>query len=248
MLNFDALKMRYRPFPIGSIHPAMPEDLYAECLGCYPSKDLFEYIGDVGNKYSLSEKYAKDHYRRIIRDVPVWREFHRWVKSREFLAAVFGALERESIDLGYSNPTRSQRLQRTLKNWKRGRGRALARYSARFEFSMLPAVGGFVRPHTDNPEKVVTLVLSMVGEGEWDPVYGGGTDVIQPLDERLDFERLNDRRPDFSEFKTLHTFEFVPNQAVVFAKTFNSWHAVQPMTASDENLFRRSLTINIETS
>ena len=43
---------------------------------------------------------------------------------------------------------------------QRGRGRPLERYTARFEFSMLPAAGGSVIPHTDNPEKVVTIVIN----------------------------------------------------------------------------------------
>jgi hypothetical protein len=33
---------------------------------------------------------------------------------------------------------------------------------------------------------------------------------------------------------------------VVFAKTFNSWHCVRPMTGPDAQVWRRSLTINIE--
>jgi hypothetical protein len=28
----------------------------------------------------------------------------------------------------------------------------------------------------------------------------------------------------------IDTFEFTPNQAVMFVKTFNSWHSVRPMT------------------
>jgi hypothetical protein len=110
----------------------------------------------------------------------------------------------------------------------------------------LPASGGSVLPHTDNPEKVITLVISMVGEGEWSQEYGGGTDVLLPYDEKLSFDQLNDRHPDYKEFEILHTYPFAPNQAVMFAKTFNSWHAVRPMTGPDNGLMRRSLTINIE--
>ncbi len=45
----------------------------------------------------------------------------------------------------------------------------------------------------------------------------------------------------------IDSFEFQPNQAVIFVKTFNSWHSVRPMTASDPSLMRRTLVINIET-
>ncbi len=45
----------------------------------------------------------------------------------------------------------------------------------------------------------------------------------------------------------LDTFEFTPNQAVVFVKTFNSWHSVRPMQGNGSTAMRKTLTINIET-
>ena len=246
MLNLDLLNLRYRPYPIGVIRPAMSEDVYAECLRAFPEPELFEYIEDVGHKWSLSEKYASSHYRQLIKNEPVWKSLHRWIKSQEFVESTFAALSQRGVDFGYQQPSLSRRIQRQVKNLLRGRGRPADRYSARFEFSMLPATGGSVVPHTDNPEKVVTIVINMVAPGEWSADYGGGTDVLQPFDEALTFEHLNNRRPDFGELEVLHTYPFLPNQAVVFTKTFNSWHGVRPMTCKDKRLMRRSLTINIE--
>ncbi len=42
------------------------------------------------------------------------------------------------------------------------------------------------------------------------------------------------------------SFAFTPNQAVVFVKTFNSWHSVRPMTGRGSSALRRTLTITIE--
>ena len=39
----------------------------------------------------------------------------------------------------------------------------------------------------------------------------------------------------------------MPNQCVIFVKTFNSWHAVYPMTGHGSQALRKTLTINIET-
>ncbi|MFP6655527.1 MAG: hypothetical protein VCB25_07850 [Myxococcota bacterium] len=246
MINFDHLKMRFRPFPMGVIRPAMPDDVYAECMRAFPEKDRFEYIGDVGHKFSISEKYAFNDYKDLIRNEPVWREFHRWIKSAEFIEATFQALSERSVDLGYQSPSMRRRVERWLKVMWRGRGRRIDQYSARFEFSALPAYGGSILPHTDNPDKLITLVVSMVGGGEWPPAYGGGTDVLQPIDEALTFDYLNNRHPAYSNFETLHTYPFNPNQVLIFTKTFNSWHGVRPMTGPDDGLMRRSLTINIE--
>jgi hypothetical protein len=246
MLNFENLELRYRPFPIGLIRPAMAEDVYLECLRAFPETDQFQYMDLIGHKYSLSEKNARKNYDQLIKSVPVWKSLHAWIKSRDFIESAFEALCNNRVDLGYERPTWSRRIQKRAQSMWRGRGRRADLYSSRFEFSMLPASGGSVLPHTDNPEKVITLVISMVGEGEWSQEYGGGTDVLLPYDEGLSFDHLNDRHPDYKEFEILHTYPFAPNQAVMFAKTFNSWHAVRPMTGPDNGLMRRSLTINIE--
>ena len=61
------------------------------------------------------------------------------------------------------------------------------------EFSMLPAAGGYVIPHTDERSKIVTIVVSMMQDGEWDPAYGGGTDVNRPKDITRNFNWMNAR-------------------------------------------------------
>jgi hypothetical protein len=46
--------------------------------------------------------------------------------------------------------------------------------------------------------------------------------------------------------QVLDTYPFTPNQAVVFVKTFNSWHSVRPMQGIGSPAMRKTLTINIE--
>ena len=89
------------------------------------------------------------------------------------------------------------------------------------------------------------MVVSILREGEWDPAFGGGTDVNQPKDSRYGFNYVN-RLADFADMEVLDTYEFTPNQAVVFVKTFNSWHSVRPMTGNDSSALRRTLTLTIE--
>jgi hypothetical protein len=49
----------------------------------------------------------------------------------------------------------------------------------------------------------------------------------------------------FEDAEPLHTFDFRPNQCVIFIKTFNSLHCVRPMAGAGSQM-RRTLTINIE--
>jgi UDP-glucose 4-epimerase len=50
----------------------------------------------------------------------------------------------------------------------------------------------------------------------------------------------------FEDMDVVDSFAFTPNQAVVFVKTFNSWHSVRPMTGNGSAAMRKTLTINIE--
>jgi hypothetical protein len=246
LFSYDHLQFRYEPFPIGIAKPAIAEDLYRELVDRYPPQELFAYLPKVGHKYSLSEKHNGEAYVRFIKAHAPWRELHAWIKSEAFVPAVMDTLKAHHIDLGHKQLSDAKRALKTVKNLARGRSRPLPpRLSTRFEFSMLPADGGYIMPHTDSPSKIVTLIVSMAGEDEWNPAFGGGTDVNRPKELRLAFNRMN-AQADFDEMEVLDTFEFTPNQVVLFVKTFNSWHSVRPMTGAGSLLMRKTLTINIE--
>jgi hypothetical protein len=248
--SYENLDMRYEPFPIGLIKPVLEESLYNELLDNYPDIDLFEShaaYGKAGHKYALTEKLNPKQYYGFIRSNPLWRDFHKWVTRGSFVEEALTALRERDIDLGYEFRGRLQRLKERYKDLKNGRlcPRQLP-LMARFEFSALPANGGEVVPHTDATRKLVTFVVSMVREGEWDPAWGGGTDLNRPLHDSLRFNYEN-RHAKFGDMEVIDTFDFTPNQSVVFIKTFNSWHSVRPMTGHDSTALRRTLTINIMT-
>lgn len=246
-LNFDNLALRYEPFPIGMAKPAMDRALYDQLVAAYPPQELFQYIPKIGKKYSLSERYHPDKYRDFIAASPLWRDFHRWIKSDAFIAEVVKALKDHHVDLGVERRRKGMaRLKKFVNNLGKGKLDAgEPGLSARFEFSMLPADGGSVIPHTDAPGKLITLVVSMVRDGEWNPAFGGGTEVNRPKDPKLSYNELN-RQAEFDEVEALDCYEFTPNQVVVFVKTFNSWHCVRPMTGQGQTAMRKTLTINIE--
>jgi hypothetical protein len=224
MIAYENLKFRYEPFPIGVARPAFHQERYEELANKFPPLDLFCFKPGLGNKYSLSEKDGGTNYRDFINKHKCWSKLYEWIKSETFIPDVMRALRNCHIDLGR----------------KRGTG-----LSARFEFSMLPADGGYILPHTDGRAKIVTLVVSMAQEGEWEPTFGGGTDINRAKDIRHAFNWLNGQA-EFDDMEVLDTVQYQPNQAVVFIKTFNSWHSVRPMTGTGSSLMRKTLTINIE--
>jgi hypothetical protein len=174
MLQLEDLEFDYEPYPIGVARPVIADDLYREMVNDY----LPMHTPGTGLKYVLSEKRRGKDYLDSIRSRPHWREFHRYIKSEEFIRYGLASLKNKYIGLDCPVAPRRVVLARTLAALFQGNSpQNVERLRTRFEFSALPADGGFVRPHTDTPKKRITLIVSMVGEGEWNPSHGGGTDM-----------------------------------------------------------------------
>jgi len=244
--NYDHLNFVYEPFPIGLAKPVMDEQVYSELTNAWPDTELFEFKPELGNKYALSQKFHSRQYHDFVSSTPVWKGFHRWIKSDDFVYGIIDVLKKHNIDLGYKRMSFPRRMQKRIKNVLHGNlFPRIPKLRARFEFQMMPANGGHILPHTDTPQKIITLVISMAQEGAWDPAFGGGTDMNRPKDIRQNFNYLN-RQSRFEDMEVVNTFEYTPNQAVIFIKTFNSWHSVQPMQGTDSSAMRKTLIINIE--
>lgn len=263
MLSFGDLKIDYEPYPIGLCAPVLPPETYRELLAAFPALELFGAKEELGHKYSLSEVNHPAAYHEFVRSSRPWLDFYRYVKSERFIRDTLAGLAALGVDLGLA------RCRVRSRNRLDGPGRALAALprgirsgvestrmtldrlassravlGARFEFSVLPGDGGHILPHTDAPQKLVTLVISMLDDGTWREEWGGGTEVLRPKDPRFAFNKMN-RYLAFDEVEPVRCLPFQPNQCVVFVKTFNSLHAVSPV-GGGSGVLRRTLTINIE--
>lgn len=245
MLDLGNLHFRYEPYPIGIAKNVFASDLYRELLAAYPTAEQFKYKPDLGRKYSLSELNNPREYHEFIRGNRLWKEVHGWVKSRAFLRKTLQALDEAGVPLNLGHYANDSFLQRQRGKYVEFQSLAglLTHLSARFEFSAMPANGGSIRPHCDAPNKLITLVVSMC-DAKWKQEYGGGTAIVRPKDPKRYFNRWNSYL-DFDQVETEATWEFDPNQCVIFVKTFNSWHAVDPIQGPADVL-RKTLTINIE--
>jgi hypothetical protein len=182
--NYEHLQFRYEPFPIGRAIPFLDESTYGDMVDNFPPIDIFESfqaMGKKGEKYTLSQKENPKTYGAFVQSSPVWREFHAWIKSDDFVYELLDTLKERNIDLGYRQASPICRLIKTAKSRFKGKGSSGRHVPlrARFEFSALPADGGCLPPHTDAPTKIATIIVSMLKEGEWNPAFGGGTDVNQ---------------------------------------------------------------------
>ena len=248
MLNFSASDVRYEPYPLAVLRPAVDPSHYAELSGSFPDTSLFGRIPKYDYKLSLSEKFNSKNYEKFLSENREWNRFHAWIKSDDFIRQTVAFLAANNIDLDLGNnlASASTRLGRNIKQIARGKlpPRA-AKLRSRFEFSVLKADGGEVAPHTDTPKKIITLVLSMIRDGEWDPKFGGGLDVNRATDKTYAFN-WNNRIVPWDKIEVIDTVSFVPNQCVVFIKTFNSLHSVRKMTEKGSSALRKTVTIVIE--
>ena len=244
-LAFGRARFVYDPYPIGVIKDVFCSEDYRALVASFPPVEAFRFMKHHGEKYSLSEVNHPDRYRAFIRDTPAWRKLHAYLKSPRFIPDVAAMLKDNGIDLGIHAAGPDESGAKALIRRFLDRAPPVDRLTSRFEFSMMPALAGSIRPHTDSPQKIITLVVSMLGEEGWREEYGGATEVMKPRDISRNYNQLN-AYLDFDEVETVDAMPYEPNQCVVFVKTFNSLHGVRPMNGP-QGLLRRTLTINIET-
>lgn len=246
--NLTNAQFEHRPFPICYIPAFFNQETYQRLVNSYPSLDQFGVMGKHGHKkFSLSETYNRDNYYRFLATHSDWQSFHDYVKSKRFVEDMLAFLQAHHIHLGFK-----KRLwyvkdgKRGVNKWWKALACVMDRtlVSSKFEFSMLSANGGQVVPHTDSVNKRITLVVSFIQEGEWNEAWGGGTSMCQTKDITKDYNHINEVLP-FEDTEVIKTFPFVPNQCVLFVKTYNSLHSVLPMNGP-ENALRKTATIVIK--
>lgn len=258
MFNYKSSKFEYLPFPRGVIDNVIAEQTYSLLVKEFPPINLFLFKPSLGNKYSLSSMNNPDAYFKFIRENKAWNTFYNYATSEKFIDEIFDLLKNNNIDLSAFNQKKQnlsfqQKIifqinhllgyvsEKFLKSRIRMGKRPIR---ARFEFQIHPADGGYITPHTDSPRKLITIVLTMHSGAEWDISWGGGTEVQVPIDEKNNFNHINYSLP-FDKLNTIQVYDFNSNQALIFLKTFNSWHCVKPINGP-QGAFRRSIVINLE--
>jgi hypothetical protein len=244
MIRYEGAQFEYEPYPIGVIAPAFDQQVYKELSEDFPPLSLFRHRPDLGNKYALSELNRPEKFRRFLTTSDIWGRFGRYIKSREFVEQTLDALKARHIDLAIGRYKVVSKKSGT-KASALSLLRRITELSARFEFSVLSGQGGHVRPHTDDRQKIITLVLSMIRPGEWDSTWGGSTAIVWPNDKTRSFNWCN-KMIALEDVDFIRHLPFNPNQAVIFVKTFNSWHAVAPITSPMEQALRKTVTVVIE--
>jgi hypothetical protein len=224
MFNWENVVVRHEPFTVFYIRDLLQPSFYHELAETFPLLSHFRYRETLGNKYLLTETDG-EFYEDFVNAYPAWQRFHTEIKSINFREQVLSFV-RSHMSEGIKDGDRAES------------------FTSRFEFSALPTNGGSQRPHTDSPRKVVTLVLSLMKDGEWHPCWGGGTSICTPKDKSL-YSNYSNQYLDFDDVEVIDTFPFLPNGCVMFVKTDVSWHCVSPINLPADTPIRKTVAISL---
>jgi Rps23 Pro-64 3,4-dihydroxylase Tpa1-like proline 4-hydroxylase len=227
----------YDPFCHFQIENYLPTSMYQSLLESFPEPRWFPDKVE-GDKNRLHSLYSSHILRQFCRQYPAWQEFMDFLNSRLFLRDLYGLVWHGLVkSRGFLNSRRwcdattDNLLLAVIKQ----------PVKIQFEFSRLEK-GSFVPPHTDAPDKLVSLLLYFP-DPEWRENYGGNTDFFRPKKSELEYNWDN-RRVPVEEVVPFFSSPFTPNRLVGFLKSRNSYHGVKPITCP-EDMARNSLNINV---
>jgi hypothetical protein len=218
VLNFDSVKFYNDPYVFGLATDVFDPPMFNALVETWPSEKLFAHMGGGYHKYSLSERNNAPLYHRFISENAEWREFHHYIKTA-FMVEILAVLQA----FGHAMPYREK-------------------HKARFEFSSLPADGGFLLPHTDIPSKVLTLVIPIYRH-RWQEEWGGATQLLRP--NAVGTVEYKDYQTPLDKFDIVNVAPYRSNGCLIFLKSDHSWHNVGPLKGP-AGVWRRSLTVNLE--
>jgi len=243
--------IHYVPFPIGLAENVLADEDYRELARTYPSSDEFVHKNRSKDlRSTFNNRTRKKEFASWINRHSAWKRFHDEVTSNRFAEQVFAVLASHGIRF-------TEKLQRPplMTELRKAAGDILKRRQfpvfsrpvrSRVEFGAYPADGGYIKPHTDAPGTLVTLVMPMCEEGEWSQDWGGELEICKPKKTEDIFNFVN-AFGEFDDFTPVTKFAFQPNQAMFFVKTYDSWHCVRPMTApAGEDKWRKTVVVVFE--
>ena len=185
-------------------------------------------------KFILNENNI--FFKEIINKKESLKKIYNFLCDQKFKEDIFDLLEKNSIRLQKHNTQGVLRkILNKIKNIK----------NFGFEFSMISTDGGFIRPHTDGSNKLISFVIPIVENKSIENVPNSGTNILKSTEDRYKYNFLNSTVP-FESTEIVRKIPFNGNQIFFFIKTHNSLHSVGPMkNLNGETFMRKSINFFI---
>ena len=210
------VKLRTYPFPHIYVENILPPAFFAEARRQLPADDGYTVLvdsGRVGKGYSrarlslfpsdLEKSKCTDEQREF------WRRMFKTFGDAEFATTIY-------------NRFRPQIEQRFI-------DKAGTKLSIRHETFLMRDLETYsLGPHTDNPKKLVSVLLYLAADSDHPEL---GTSVYVPKDR--DFVCPGGPHHDFEKFDRVFTMPYAPNALVAFPKSSTCFHGVEPLNRAD---------------
>lgn len=223
--RIKSVPIELNPFPHLVIDNIFPSDYFEEIQLNFPSDEQMiplSETGRTGNSYKnrLVTMFDEPGFARLTKDQrKFWSWFGGWLYSSEFINGVIQYL------WPHVN-TRLQMLNQHL-GWARVRGDALL-VSDQTSYK--------IGPHTDAGHRLVSFLYYLPQD---DRFQNCGTSLYKPKDPS--FTCNGNRHHPFEPFVREKIIPFTPNKLLIFVRTDQSFHGVEPLVNQEVS---RHLLIN----
>lgn len=221
--------IREVPYPHFLSDRIFPEEFYREMLAHLPEKDVFSSILDTSRIIDDREDspYKNRQMINLSKDVitgfaekdqPFWRNILKFFKSADFIRSILWKFE----------PYLKQRYPSGLET-----------VEFRADIQLVRDSGGYhLGPHADTPKKVAVVLFYLPKTGDNPDL---GTSIYVPKQEGFTCNSGQHHPPE--DFHRVFTTPYLPNTALGFFKTLNSFHGVEPL--SGKNIQRDLIQFSI---
>lgn len=240
MINLNDCQIFYDPFPHVVLKNVFDKNFYTNLCNEFPQNENFQtFDNDKENNLKQKKFVLNDEnksFHKIINDRVNTKKLFNYLNSKNFNKTIFEFLKANYINVKVDfNKSFLIKIYEKYKNKK----------NSGFEFSMISTDGGFIKPHTDGPNKILNFIIPIVDDEMICNVTNSGTKILSAENDQFKYNFLNKTVP-YEDTKNIREISFKKNQILFFVKTHNSLHSVGPMENIDNHsLMRKSINFSI---
>jgi hypothetical protein len=238
MINLNNHKYFYDPYPHALFEKVFDDRFYESLCKEFPLKQNYEKVDFdkqnkiKQNKFIINETHQS--FKEILKNNKNIYDLYHHLRNKKFKDLILSLLEKNHISL----PKTEDIFKKIYKKIKK-----IENFG--FEFSMIPTDGGFIKPHTDGADKLISFVIPIVENDNLLKVTNSGTAILKPTEDKFKYNYLNMTVP-FESTEVIRQIPFKRNQIFLFIKTHNSLHSVGPMiNQTGEIIMRKSINFFI---
>lgn len=238
MINLEKYNFNYDPFPYCVVENLFEDKFYNNLCQEFPNNREMHLIREKDkdlkkfNKYTLDSFETKKKFYEYLGTNIHMKQLIEYISSEAFYYNLSTFLELNHLDLELDRF--DHKFISRIKNFFTKK-----KLSWYFEFSSLPVPDGFILPHTDGSNKILSFVIPIIDNENILKVQNLGTKILKANNDKYKYNYKNKVVP-YSDVDVVKILPFKKNMMNLHVKTFNSLHSVGPFNVSDGQLFSRN--------